>query len=217
MKLKEFLNEKEMETALEIYGEEGLKLRKLGIDKYKKLDEGSYEAWGDFKGNPKDIPFKIKIFHGDFNCSNNELKTLKGCPEIIDGTFYCSHNDLTSLEGGPKIVKNGYLCNYNILKTLKGSPKNINGVFDCSNNNLESLEGGPKKTSTFRCYLNELKTLKGCPEIIDGHFNCSENELKSLKYGPKKVNGDYLCNYNDKQFENEYISSICKVKGKIIV
>jgi len=39
MKLKEFLNEKSMQTASEIYGEEGLKLRKFGFLKYKKLED----------------------------------------------------------------------------------------------------------------------------------------------------------------------------------
>ena len=88
MKLKEFLNEKSMQTASEIYGEEGLKLRKFGFLKYKKLEDWSYEVWGNFIGGLKEFPVKIKILHGNFDCSNNGLENLECCPEIVDGYFY---------------------------------------------------------------------------------------------------------------------------------
>ena len=59
------------------------------------------------------------IVKGDFNCSNNNLTTLKGCPIKVGGDFSCS---------------------YNILTTLKGCPKEVGGYFYCSRNEKQFTE-----------------------------------------------------------------------------
>ena len=58
---------------------------------------------------------------GDFNCSYNNLTSLKGAPQTVGGDFKCSDNQLTS---------------------LRGAPQKVGGDFYCYNNpNLHSLDG----------------------------------------------------------------------------
>ena len=33
------------------------------------------------------IDVKFNKIEGDFDCSDNDLKSLEGCPEIVDGNF----------------------------------------------------------------------------------------------------------------------------------
>jgi hypothetical protein len=44
----------------------------------------------------------------DFDCSGNNLISLKGCPEYVGGYFDCHGNQLESLEGCPKEVGDFY-------------------------------------------------------------------------------------------------------------
>ena len=170
------------------------------------------------------LPFKFNIVGGNFNCSYNRLKSLKGCPKEVGGSFYCNNNKLISLENGPEIVNDAYYCNGNRLTTLKGAPKNINmfftcnfnqltsleyapenirGYFECSNNKLTSLEGCPNIDSDLYFRDNQITSLKGCPKIINGTFNCINNKLTSLKDGPEYVRGSVYCHNNKiKSFEN---------------
>ena len=43
-----------------------------------------------------ELPFKFGSIDGYFDCSDNKLTTLKGCPYLIDGFFDCSNNELIS-------------------------------------------------------------------------------------------------------------------------
>lgn len=72
-----------------------------------------------------ELPVKFLRINGDFSVSGAKLKTLKGCPEIIDGTFSLSYNNLTSLEGGPKEVYGEYLCVNNPIESLNGLPTQV--------------------------------------------------------------------------------------------
>ena len=47
---------------------------------------------------------------GGFYCYDNQLTSLKGCPEKVCGSFYCPRNQLTSLEGSPKEVGGDFSC-----------------------------------------------------------------------------------------------------------
>lgn len=49
-----------------------------------------------------------------FNCSNNHLTSLKGCPRIVYDDFDCSRNNLTSLEGCPSEVHGHFSCYSNV-------------------------------------------------------------------------------------------------------
>ena len=92
---------------------------------------------------------KDEIWSDDFDCSDNpKLKSLEGAPKEVSGDFDCSTNNLTSLKGSPekvgmKIAAGGdFVCSNNYkLKSLEGCPKEINGDFYCVNNNIKSLTG----------------------------------------------------------------------------
>jgi hypothetical protein len=59
---------------------------------------------------------------GDFYCSGNKLKSLKGIAKNIKGGLYISKNELTSLEGCPKIIGKNFNIYINKLKSLKYGP-----------------------------------------------------------------------------------------------
>ena len=48
--------------------------------------------------NLTEIPVKFGKVEGYFNCSNNQLTSLKNLPNYILTSFDCSHNKLTSLK-----------------------------------------------------------------------------------------------------------------------
>jgi hypothetical protein len=133
---------------------------------------------------------------GEFDCSNNELKTLEGAPQEV-GSFDCSHNKLFSLEGGPQKVKKNFNCCGNKLKTLIGAPQKIGRGFDCTNNNIQTLKGGPQEVGAyFICDFNKLETLEGGPIKVGAAYSCSNNKLISLKGAPHVVDGDFYCSKN---------------------
>ena len=116
---------------------------------------------------------------GDFDCSYEKLKDLKGVRfGKVNGRFYCRNNELTSLEG---------------------APQEVGWNFDCRNNELTSLAGGPQKVGVdFRCQYNKLTSLKGAPQKVGGDFKCdafvlSEGDwnlkgwLKVLREGSPKA------------------------------
>ncbi len=86
---------------------------------YWALNEnGKVDVGGDVKMNDMnltEIPVKFGRVDGNFDCSNNNLKTLKNCPDYVGGDFRCNFNKLTSLEF---------------------YPTSIDGKFDCYKNNL---------------------------------------------------------------------------------
>ena len=92
------------------------------------------------------IPLQFNIVNGNFNCSLNELTSLKYVPKQVKG-FNCSDNKLTSLKYAPKECEYFY-CWDNKLTSLKYAPEKCN-VFDCDNNNLNTLEDAPEKCNDF--------------------------------------------------------------------
>lgn len=111
------------------------------------------------------------VVEGDFRCSDNELTSLRGCPQTVTGNFYCYSNLLESLEHAPAKVGDGFYCSMNRMKDLTGAPKEIGGTLNCQS-------------------CPTLLTLKGAPEVVPGDFLCHEGVLESLEGGPKKVGGD---------------------------
>ena len=75
-----------------------------------------------------EIPIQFGKVTRFFDCSKNNLTTLKGCPrEVGEGYpgFDCSNNNLTSLEYCPMVVTGSFDCSRNKISTLKGCPKDI--------------------------------------------------------------------------------------------
>lgn len=177
--------------------------------------DASYNHLKDLDG------INFGIVDGDFDVSDNELTSLKGCPEEVTGDFLCSSNFLNSLEGGPKIVRGNYHCSNNeifvltglakeissltavgnSLENIEGCPKKLAGdFFIASNPGLKSLVGGPVDVEgDYDCSSCALDSLEGAPESVGGFFNCSNNNLETLEGGPKKVGGIYNCTENDLQ------------------
>ena len=153
----------------------------------------SHNNLTSLKGAPQTI-------EGDFNCTYNNLTSLEGAPQTVEGSFYCSsNNNLTSLEGAPQNVGEVFGCTHNKnLKNLKGAPQTIEGNFDCSYNNLTSLEGAPNVGVDFDCLHNKnLTSLKGAPQNVGRDFNCSSNNnLTSLEGAPQTVGGNFNCSVN---------------------
>ena len=104
---------------------------------------------------------------GDFNCSYNNLTSLKGSPQEVGGGFACFNNQLTSLKGAPQKVGGNFECQYNQLTSLEGAPQTVDGGFACFNNQLTSLRGAPQKVGgDFYCYNNpNLHSLDGMGQI----------------------------------------------------
>ena len=107
--------------------------------------------------------------NGYFNIGYSQIKTLKGCPKIVNGEFYCSAcSKLKTLKGAPEIIGSTFIClNCPKLISLEGAPEIVNGDFDCSYcDSLKSLKGSPKQVKkTFYCeFCRSLESLKGAPK-----------------------------------------------------
>ena len=142
------------------------------------------------KGAPQEVG-------GNFICYSNRLTSLKGAPQIVGGGFYCSNTQLTSLEGAPQEVGENFYCQSNQLTSLKGAPQEVGGDFDCHSNQLTSLKGAPKIVGgRFDCSRNQLTSLEGAPREVGGNFDCANNQLTSLEGAPQTVGGDFECYEN---------------------
>ncbi|EKM7654149.1 hypothetical protein PVE54_001075 [Salmonella enterica] len=142
------------------------------------------------KGSPREV-------YGDFNCSSNKLQSLKYCPSVVNGGLNCSHNKLKLLKGSPNIVNGPFCCDNNSLESLLYCTEKVYGNFSCNNNKLISLEHSPKIIyENFYCHHNMLTSLKGCPTVINGSLNCSDNKLNSFDFLPDKIKNSLNINRN---------------------
>jgi hypothetical protein len=66
--------------------------------------------------NLEEFPSYIQFYEikGTFDCSENKLISLRGCPIIVTGNFYCYNNKLTSLASCPEIVEGKFFCHGNL-------------------------------------------------------------------------------------------------------
>jgi len=137
-------------------------------------DDGTYSCKYDvdlFDLHLTQLPVKFKEVKGHFDCSYNQLTSLKGCPIDVRGSFYCDNNELISLYDAPKRVGKDFNCSFNKITSLIGVPKVINGNFKCMGNRLTSLEGAPLE--------------------VKGVFFCSDNLVPKEKL-KQTVKRDYL-------------------------
>ena len=69
--------------------------KQYGIENYTINPTGVVDVDGDidFVGqNLEKLPLRFGRISGNFNCSGNQLTTLKGAPKEVVGNFYCSDN-----------------------------------------------------------------------------------------------------------------------------
>jgi hypothetical protein len=133
------------------------------------------------KGGPEKVTKMCKIF----DCSNNSLKSLEGCPKIIEGKFKCLNNTLPSLVGGPEICKGDFYCSTNWITSLEGCPKEIGGYFFLEHNRITNLH-------------NIHHHLRRCNGIV-----LSQNPIKSHILGLLKIE-----DLNEATFTDIRLSSI---------
>ncbi|MDN7678099.1 hypothetical protein [Burkholderia cenocepacia] len=133
------------------------------------------------------IPVKFNNVSDSFYCSDNQLTSLEGAPEMVYGCFYCYNNQLASLEGCPQVVRD-FFCDGNKLTSLEGGPQIVEAAFSCANNQLTSLKGAPQAVGrSFSCSNNQLASLEGCPQFVRPLF-CDGNKLTSLKFSCENNN-----------------------------
>jgi hypothetical protein len=91
---------------------------KYNITNYTINGEGSIDVVGDVDLYDKgltELPLTFNKVTGWFDCSNNQLTTLKGCPRWVGRYFDCNINQLTSLEFSPDYIGGYFDCRYNEL------------------------------------------------------------------------------------------------------
>ena len=108
-----------------------------GIKNYTINEDRSIDVNGTVyldSRNFKELPLKFRNVTGNFNCANNGLTSLEGCPKSVGGGFYCYSNQLTSLEGCPKLVGEHFFCFHNKIATFEHLPFSIGCRFNCLDN-----------------------------------------------------------------------------------
>ncbi len=110
--------------------------------------------------------FSTVIVKGIFDCSGNQLRTLKGAPLAVGRDFDCSKNLLETLEGCSRNIGGQLICSINRLKSLRGVPEELTGLLACSYNQLYTLDGFPRK----------FRSLSICHNpVFDNAFNAIYN------------------------------------------
>ena len=133
------------------------------------------------------LPVNFNKVSGDFDCSANELITLKGCPKIVEGFFKCTHNNLKSLKYSPEYIEGEFACENNDLKTLDYLPqRGVKEVF-ASNNKITSLKGLPNNLVYVDVENNNIRSLDGFTkdtiiktEDIHTYLILNENQIYEL-------------------------------------
>ncbi len=146
---------------------EWIKKNHLPSDYFDKLKTEGHQYIMNVKQNIG-ISFKylteipIQFFHidGDFDCSDNNLISLKGSPLYVGRNFYCCHNQLKSLEYCPQFIVHNFDCSKNLLTSLEYGPQIVGGHFVCDHNQLISLDHFPEIITKGVYLQNNEKLLK---------------------------------------------------------
>lgn len=176
-------------------------LEKMNITNYVIKEDLTVNVSGNvyiFGKSLTHIPIQFGIVRGDFDCSNNNLTSLKGSPHEVGAELDCSYNMLTNLEYGPTIVNGNLYCNNNKLTSLEGAPKEVGKTFNCNSNLLTTLKYGPKEVGKdYFCTHNpSLQNLKGIPKEINGVLSLNKCNIISLKDLPEIIEDSLLLTHN---------------------
>jgi hypothetical protein len=132
------------------------------------------------------LPIKFNTVVGNFNCANNELTSLRGCPEIVHGYFDCTGNKLKTLEFCPKIIDEDFFSSRNMLKSLNFLPEKSGMTHLAKNQELTNLY----KNKFCFLTLDEVKNMKIFQEKLNEYNNLnnllSEN-IECLKVKKLKI------------------------------
>lgn len=178
-------------------------LTKMSVTHYTITDDLTVDVDGvvDIYGKKlKEIPIQFGKVSGAFDCSDNELISLKGTPKIIQGSFNCSCNNLTSLEylsTDPATNILSFNASFNKIKTISNFPEIFNADIDLRNNQLRTLKGISKIIKgELLLKSNLLESLEYFPSFVSETINLSENKLKDLCGLPSIINKSLYLNNN---------------------
>jgi hypothetical protein len=138
--------------------------RKYGIVNYTINSDNSVDVDGGvdlYWKKLTSIPLNFNIVNGYFNCGNNYLTSLKGCPVRVGNWFSCHNNKLTSLQYSPQYIeRGGFDCRWNEIESLQYCTELIRDDFYCYENNLTSLQYHPTVYGKFWCDNNQINTFE---------------------------------------------------------
>ncbi len=137
--------------------------REYDIENYTINGDNLVDVYGnvDLWNKVLRIPLNFNIVNGYFNCGNNYLTSLKGCPVRVGNWFSCSNNKLTSLQYSPQYIeRGGFDCRWNEIESLQYCTELIRDDFYCYYNNLTSLQYHPTVYGKFYCYDNQINTFE---------------------------------------------------------
>jgi hypothetical protein len=173
--------------------------KKYNIQNYTINSDGSIDVEGTVwlcNMQLKEMPLKFNRVSGWFDCSDNQLTTLEGCPNYVGDSFDCSSNYLTTLEGCPKEIKNFINIGYNFeladLNGLANSNGLANRIFfmDTKVADLINMFGDIKFFEEYQETYNFLR--KDCKivkhRLIDALKDFNEYYKQSVEL-PQKIEG----------------------------
>lgn len=142
--------------------------KKYGIKNYTINKDQSIDVDGDvdlYNKRLTKLPLKFRKVYGNFDCSVNKIKSLKGSPNWVGKDFDCKVNLLKTLEDGPENVLGSYMCEGNRLVNFKGFPENHDGYinFMCNpiNNLFEDIEYDKRVKFMYWCNEYDVITDNG--------------------------------------------------------
>ena len=139
---------------------------------------GIYFVQGGLKYNLYDLQkYSNFVIEGSLDLSNMGLTELPNLAGVeVRGDFDCSHNNLTSLRGAPRAGQEGntFNCGYNKIRSLKHLPMqsagNVHGWrrINCNNNQITTLRDLDLNfvlNCEINCANNQLKRLELAPML----------------------------------------------------
>lgn len=156
-----------------------------------------------FENNFDKIPIKFKHIAGHLliiECNN--LKTLEGCPPIVDGDLVIRANrNLKSLKGGPTDVSSFECVRNHLLGSLEFMPEKIKENIEIINCiNIKSLVKLPEKVHNLTLDSLEIDSLKNTPKIVTGDFVFTDCHNVTT-YDDMPVQIDGLLDIEDQNFD----------------
>ncbi len=123
------------------------------------------------------IPVRFGAIIGTFDCSNNQLTSLKGAPRTANN-LWCFDNRLTSLIGAP-IGCRSINCENNQITGLEGSSVGCKNIFCDNNPDLIDISSAPEGCKII-CDYNVISKNQSARQFADLETNDSEAELLGM-------------------------------------
>ena len=161
-------------------------------DKFIKRHDGTFDylSGGVVKLSKKyvvngELIIAFNKFVGDLDLSNLGLRTLRGCPVVVEGKLDVSRNPLTSLRGVPKRMREFY-CDCRDLRTTEGiRQSSISGKAVFIGVNLDHFPSYCGKLEAMFCVLEDFRDSRFIREL--NLMDCYVESLCGLKDGLRKL------------------------------